>query len=71
MKDGQTLLAEYANGSEAAFSELATRYTDLVYSAAVRLVGGDVHLAEDVSQTVFIDLARMAKTFSQDLKLPG
>jgi RNA polymerase sigma factor (sigma-70 family) len=71
MKDDQTLLGEYASGSEAAFQELVTRYANLVYSAAVRLVGGDAHLAEDVSQTVFIDLARMAKGLPQDRRLGG
>ena len=43
MSDSQRLLAEYAEtGSENAFRELVRRYIDLVYSAAVRLVDGEV-----------------------------
>ena len=65
MTDGQQLLADYAaTGSETAFRELVSRYVDLVYSAAVRLVNGDSHLAEDVTQMVFADLARMARSLS-------
>jgi DNA-directed RNA polymerase specialized sigma24 family protein len=56
MSDSQRLLADYANsGSELAFRELLTRYVDLVYSTALRLVGGDACLAQDVTQTVFAD----------------
>src|SRR5664280_2385907 len=72
MTDHRTLLAEYAaNGSEEAFRELAGRYIDLVYSTAVRLVNGDTHRAEDVAQTVFADLARLAGKLSQDVMLGG
>src|ERR1035438_6344836 len=72
MTEGQTLLAEYARtGSEAAFAELVRRYVDLVYSAAVRLVEGDRPLAEDVAQTVFADLALMARRLPADLLLGG
>lgn len=72
MTDNQSLLADYAaTGSEPAFRELLTNYIGLVYSAAVRLVGGDTHLAQDVAQTVFIDLARKARTLPKDVMLGG
>jgi DNA-directed RNA polymerase specialized sigma24 family protein len=48
--------------SNAAFRELVARFVDLVYSTALRLVEGDTHRAEDVTQTVFVDLARLART---------
>ena len=70
--DSQRLLAEYVkSGSEAAFRELVTRYLSLVYSAALRLVEGDTHRAQDVAQTVFVDLARTARTLSSDVMLGG
>src|SRR5437762_13193733 len=72
MTDTQKLLADYARtGSEATFGELLTRYTDLVYSAAVRLVNGDTHLAKDVTQTVFVDFAKKAGTLPYDTTLGG
>src|SRR5258708_2740740 len=72
MTDSQNVLAEYVQtGSDAAFCELVTRYVDLVYSTALRRVEGDTHRAEDVAQTVFMDLARIARTLSNDVKLGG
>jgi RNA polymerase sigma factor (sigma-70 family) len=72
MTDSQRFLADYVtNGSEQAFRELVTRYLDLVYSTAIRLVGGDTHQAEDITQTVFVDLARKASTLPRDLMLGG
>jgi RNA polymerase sigma factor (sigma-70 family) len=72
MTDSRTLLAEYVkDGSEPAFRELVTRYVDLVYSVAVRLVGGDWHLAEDVAQAVFADLARLARSLPNEIMLGG
>jgi RNA polymerase sigma factor (sigma-70 family) len=72
MTDSQRLLADYVeNGSETAFRELVSRYINLVYSTAVRLVNGDAHLAEDIAQTVFMDLARQARALSQSVMLGG
>lgn len=62
MIDDSELLRRYVKErSEAAFAELVQRKAGLVYSAALRQVGGDMLLAQDVSQSVFIDLARKAR----------
>lgn len=72
MSNGEERLAEYVKtGSEAAFRELVERYVNLVYSAALRLVNGDAHLAEDVAQGVFADLARVAGKLSPKVRLGG
>jgi RNA polymerase sigma factor (sigma-70 family) len=72
MTDSQQLLAEYAEtGSETAFRELVARYVNLVYSTALRRVAGDMQLAEDVVQTVFIGLARRGRSLSSGVMLGG
>ena len=57
--------------SEDAFADLVSRHLNLVYSAALRQVNGDSHLAQDVSQTVFADLARKAGVLSRRALLSG
>ena len=57
--------------SEDAFAELAKRHVNLLYSAALRQVGGDAHLAQDVAQTVLADLARKAGSLSRRESLTG
>lgn len=62
MIDDTELLRRYARErSDDAFATLVQRKAGLVYSAALRQVGGDVLLAQDVAQSVFIDLARKAR----------
>jgi RNA polymerase sigma factor (sigma-70 family) len=61
MTDDSKLLRRFVTErSESAFAELVQDKAGLVYSAALRQVGGDSLLAQDVSQSVFIDLARKA-----------
>jgi len=70
--DVQALLQAYAReNSEAAFQELVNRYLDLVFSTAIRRVGGNRQLAEDVSQLVFTDLARKAASLPNNVMLGG
>jgi RNA polymerase sigma factor (sigma-70 family) len=72
MPDDRQLLTRFADdGSEAAFGELVARHVALVYSAALRQTGGDAHLAQDIAQLVFTDLARKARALSDNVVLAG
>ncbi|MEO6569866.1 MAG: TonB family protein [Opitutaceae bacterium] len=72
MEDDATLLRQYAEQrSDQAFAELVRRHVNLVYSAALRQVGGDAHLAQDVAQSVFTDLARKAAAVARCPVLAG
>src|SRR6266404_8900102 len=63
------LLRQYAEKhSQEAFTALVTRHVNLVYSVALRRVRSS-HLAEEVSQSVFTDLARNAGKLRPDTVL--
>ncbi|TAK93020.1 MAG: sigma-70 family RNA polymerase sigma factor [Verrucomicrobia bacterium] len=65
------LLREYAERqSEEAFATLVSRYLNLVYSAALRKTG-DPHAAQEITQAVFIILARKAKSLGPKIILSG
>lgn len=72
MSEDRQLLAEFCrNGSEIAFRRLVERHLKLVYSTAMRVVNGDVHLAQDIAQSVFSDLARTAHSLPAQVVLAG
>jgi RNA polymerase sigma factor (sigma-70 family) len=66
------LLARYATTrDEASFAEFVDRRLDGVYAAALRRVGGDTQLAEDVAQRVFTAAARHARHLARHPDLTG
>jgi RNA polymerase sigma factor (sigma-70 family) len=68
MKDLELVQAYHRQGSETAFAELVRRHVNLVYSAALRHVGTAAH-AEEITQAVFIILARKAGQLRSDAVL--
>ncbi len=68
--DDITLLKQYAGGDDSAFTALFERHVHLVHSAALRQARNPSH-AEEITQAVFILLARKAKSLSPKTVLSG
>jgi len=71
MIDDMDLVQQYArNNSEEAFASLVARHVNLVYSVSLRQLR-DPHLAEEITQTVFIILARKAGSLGSKTVVSG
>lgn len=69
--DDQTLLRQYTEQhSEAAFAALVSRHVNKVYSVAWRRTG-NVHAAEEITQAVFVLLARKSSRLAGNVVLAG
>jgi RNA polymerase sigma factor (sigma-70 family) len=72
MNDDSELLRRFADeGSQAAFAELVRRTVNFVYAAALRQTNGDTHLAQDVTQAVYLALAGQAGVLKRHPVLTG
>ena len=72
MNDDSELLRRFADeGSQTAFAELVRRTVNFVYAAALRQTNGDAHLAQDVTQAVYLALASQASALKRHPVLTG
>lgn len=72
MNEDTLLLHDFVKShSEEAFTTLVQHHLPMVHATALRRVGGDAHLAQDVAQTVFISLARKASSLRDLGSLAG
>jgi len=68
--DDHQLLSAYSQGDEQAFETVVEKYFRMVYTVAARQTH-DLHLAEEIAQSVFLILSRKASGFSASTSVPG
>lgn len=71
MTQDNELLRRYLDGSQDAFAELVHSHIGMVHGSAVRMLSGDTHLADEVTQTVFTSLARKSASLVSHRSLVG
>lgn len=72
MTDDAELLLRFAReGAQDALAEIVRRHIDFVYQTALREVGGNAHSAADVTQEVFLHVARKAGSLAGHRVLKG
>ena len=71
MHDSELLRRYVQTRSESAFTELVQRHLPLVYRAALRQTEGNAAEAEEISQAVFLLLARKARALLTHQTLAG
>ncbi len=72
MPDDSELLSRFLDEkSQEAFAEIVRRHLPTVYAAALRRLSGNTHLAEEVAQQVFSDLAHKAQKLRARSSLAG
>jgi len=72
MEKGNDLIASYlANKTEESFRAIVREHSPMVMATASRRLNGDRVLAQDVSQQVFVRLARSAQKLTSDICLAG
>src|SRR6266850_7728641 len=71
LKTDRELLTEYAeHGSESAFQALVERHLDVVFATALRGLN-DTGAAQEITQNVFITLARKAAWLQGEVSIAG
>src|SRR5689334_16586767 len=71
LSDAELLRSYVQSGSRQVFGQIVERHIALVHAAAKRQCGNDPHAASDLTQVVFILLARKAPRISPNSVLSG
>jgi RNA polymerase sigma factor (sigma-70 family) len=71
VNDAELLQLYVSKHSEEAFAEIVRKHLNLVYGTALREMAGDTTSAEDICQSVFLELAKKAPSLRRHPALAG